>query len=324
MKKRMNDKELSQFYHDLGLFAKSGLTLERGLDAIKKGKKGFIFLMMDGIQHFIARGKTLWESMAQYPRFFDEFQVMVIKAAEDSGDLVKTCKGLSRYFDTRHKEKKRLLAGLAYPVILLHGVIMLPPLKYLVVESLNKSYWSVVLPPLLIAYGVIGLIYFSWRHFFRTGGLRQKIDYILVKLPVIGKLVQGMSLARVMRSLASLHNAGVEPVRAAQQAALTAGNAAITWRLSGALTVLERGGTFADYFSFSGVLPSMHVGVVAVGEETGTLPESLERMVLQMEEENRRRLTTTIKTLSYLIYFIAAAIVAIIVISFYGEYFKLI
>jgi hypothetical protein len=43
-----------------------------------------------------------------------------------------------------------------------------------------------------------------------------------------------------------------------------------------------------------------------------------------MEEENRQRLTTTIKTLSYVIYFIAAAIVAIIVISFYGSYFKLI
>lgn len=324
MKKRMNNKELSQFYHDLGLFAKSGLTLERGLDTMKKGKKGFVFLMMDGIQHLIAGGKALWEGMSKYPEFFDEFQVMVIKAAEESGELVKTCNGLSRYFDTRHKEKKRLLVGLIYPVILLHGVIMLPPLKYLVVESLNKSYWSIVLPPLLIAYGVVGLIYFSWRHFFRSGRLRQKVDEILLKLPVFGKLARGISLARVMRSLASLHNAGVESVRAARQAALTAGNAAITWQLSGALPVLERGGTFADYFTFSGVLPAIQVGVVAVGEETGTLPESLERMVLQMEEDNRRRLTTTIKTLSYVIYFIAAAIVAFTVISFYGSYFKLI
>jgi type II secretory pathway component PulF len=324
MKRRMNNKELSQFYHDLGLFAKSGLTLERGLDTMKKGKKGFVFLMMDGIQHFIAGGKALWEGMSQYPEFFDEFQVMVIKAAEESGELVKTCIGLSRYFDTRHKEKKRLVAGLIYPLVLLHGAIMLPPLKYLVVESLKKSYWSIVLPPLLIAYGIVGLIYFSWRHFFRTGRTRKKIDHIVLKMPVIGKLAEGMSLARVMRALASLHNAGVESVRAASQAALTAGNAAITWRLSGALPVLERGGTFADYFTFSGVLPAVQVGVVAVGEETGTLQESLERMVLQMEEDNRRRLTTTIKTLSYVIYFIAAAIVAFTVISFYGSYFKLI
>lgn len=319
----MNNKELSHFYHDLALFAKSGLTLERGLDTMKKGKKGFIFLMMDGIQHHVARGKAFWEGMSQYPEFFDEFQVMVIKAAEDSGEMVKTCKGLSRYFDRRHKEKKRLLAGLVYPVILLHGVVMLPPLKYLVVESLEQSYWSIILPPLLIAYGLVGLIYFSWRNLFRFGKFRQKIDEILIKLPVLGKLAEGISLARVMRSLASLHNAGVEPVRAARQAALTAGNAAITWRLSGALTVLERGGTFADYFAFAGVLPSIQVGVVAVGEETGTLPESLERMVIQMEEDNQRRLTNTVKTFSYVIYFIAAAIVALTIISFYAGYFKI-
>ena len=112
MKKRMNQKELSRFYHDMALFAQSGLTLERGLDTMKKGKKGFIFLMMDGVQHHIAKGGTLWEGMSQYPTFFDGFQVNIINAAEESGQLVNTCKTLSRYFDVRHKEKRRLLASL--------------------------------------------------------------------------------------------------------------------------------------------------------------------------------------------------------------------
>jgi type II secretory pathway component PulF len=70
-------------------------------------------------------------------------------------------------------------------------------------------------------------------------------------------------------------------------------------------------------------LPAIQVGVVAVGEETGTLPESLEQMVKQMEEDKRQRITTTIKTLNYAIYFIVAAIVAITVISFYSGYFQL-
>jgi general secretion pathway protein F len=324
MKKRMNHKERSQFYHDLALFARSGLTLERGLGTLKKGKKGFTFLMMDGIQDHIARGGSLWEGMSHYPTFFDPFQVMLIKAAEESGELTKICQGLSRYFDVRHKEKRRLLSSLIYPVVLLHGVIMLPPLKYLVVASLDKSYWSIVLPPLLIAYGVLGLMAFSWQRFFRTGKPREKVDELLVKLPMLGKLARGISLVRVMRSLASLHNAGVEAVGAARQAALTAGNTAITLRLSAALPVLEQGGTFADYFTFAGVLTSSQLGIVTVAEQSGALAESLERLVLQMEEDNHQRLTTTIKTIVYLVYFIAAAIVAITVISFYSGYFKLV
>jgi type II secretory pathway component PulF len=324
MKKRMNHKERSQFYHDLALFARSGLTLERGLDTLKKGKKGFAFLMMDGIQEHIARGGSLWEGMSHYPTFFDEFQVMLIKAAETSGELARTCQGLSRYFEVRHKEKRRLLANLIYPVVLLHGVIMLPPLKYLVVESLDKSYWAIVLPPLLIAYGILGLIVFAWQRFFRAGRLREKVDEFLLKLPMIGNLVRGISLVRVIRSLTSLHNAGVEVVSTARQAALTAGNRAISLRLSAALPVLEQGGSYTDYFTFAGVLTSSQLGVVAVGEQSGALAESLERMVMQMEEDNHQRLTTIIKTAIYVVYFIAAAMVALTVISFYSGYFNVI
>jgi len=322
MKKRMNQKELSQFYHDLALFAQSGLSLERGLNTLKKGKKGFVFLMMDGLQHHIAQGGTLWEGMSGYPTFFNEFQVMLIKAAEASGQLPKTCKALSRYFETRYKEKRRLLGSVIYPVLLLHGVIMLPNLKYLVVSTLDKSYWEVILPPLLIGYGLLALVYVAWKTFFQTGPGRAAFDEILLKLPGFGKLARGMSMARVFRSLSSLHNAGVEPVRTARQASLTAGNAAVTLRLSSALPVLEQGGTFADYFSFAGVLTSNQLSAITVGEETGTLAESLERMTIQLEEDNKQRLSTAIKTIAYAVYFIAAAIVALTVISFYGNYFK--
>ncbi len=149
------------------------------------------------------------------------------------------------------------------------------------------------------------------------------MDEVLLKLPGIGKLVQGLSLARVLRAFTGLHNAGVEPVRTAQQAALTAGNAAISLGLSSALPVLEQGGTFVDYFTIAGVLTSDQLGVISVGEESGALVESLEKMIIRMEEDNQQRFTTLIKTAGYVIYFIAAAIVAITVISFYSGYFKI-
>jgi type II secretory pathway component PulF len=324
MKKQMNNKELSQFYYDLSVIANSGLTVEQGLITMKHGKKGTTLWMIDGMQYHISRGGTLWEGMAQYPKFFDDFQVMIIKGAEVSGTLPETCKGLSRYFEMRHKEKKRLLAGLIYPVILLHAAVLLPPLKYLVVDNLEQSYWSKVLPSLLIAYGIVGILYFTWKKFCRTGKRRERIDEIILKLPLIGKLARGTALVRVLRTLANLNNAGIEPVRAARTAAQTAGNAAVTRDLSGALPVLEHGGTFADFFSFSGVLPSSQLGVVSVGEQTGTLVESLERMVVQMEETNSQRLTSTIKTLGYAAYLIAAVVVALTVISFYSSYFRLV
>ncbi|NIM16863.1 MAG: hypothetical protein GTO45_33170 [Candidatus Aminicenantes bacterium] len=322
MRNRMNNKALARFYNDLAIFVNSGLTIDRGLATLKQSRRGAVLWMMDGLQFHISQGGTLWEGMSHFPKFFDEFQVMIIKAAEESGQLVETCKGLSNYYTMRHKEKRRLLASLIYPVVLLHAVVLLPPLKYLVVSKLEQSYWSIVLPPLLIAYGMIGLGYFCWNTFCRSGRLREIIDEVLIRLPVIGKLVRGMALARVLRALANLNNAGIEPVKAAGEAIQTAGNAAIAWRLNGALHILERGGTFADFFSFAGVLPSLQLGMVAVGEETGTMVESLERMAILMEEQNRHRLTTTVKTIGILAYLIAAVVVAMTILRFYAGYFS--
>jgi general secretion pathway protein F len=236
--------------------------------------------------------------------------------------MEETCRGLARYYERRHKEKQRLVAGLIYPVVLLHGAILLPNLKYLVVSGQSKSYWQVVLPPLLIAYGLIGLGYILWNTVFRTGRPREILDETILKLPLLGKLVRGLSLGRVLRSLANLNNAGIESVKAARLAIDTAGNTAIAWRLSGALPILERGGTFKDFFSFAGVLPTLQLGMIAVGEETGTMVDSLERTVEQMEEDNSQRLTRTVKTVGILAYILAAAIAALAILKFYSGYFS--
>ena len=100
-------------------------------------------------------------------------------------------------------------------------------------------------------------------------------------------------------------------------------NRAVAWKLNGALAVLEHGGTFTDYFAFAELLPPTELGIVAVAEETGTLTESLNRLVVRMEEEAETRLKNSVKSLGYMIYLAAAAIVSYTVISFYSGYFNI-
>lgn len=317
----MNFKELAQFYSDIAYLWKSGLPPSQGFETIKQGKKGAHFRMVDTIQHQVTRGETLAGAMAGFPGFFDDFQVTLIRGAEDSGKMVETCFGLARYFEMLHREKRRLIASLIYPVALLHAVILLPNLKYLVVPGLNKSYGGAVLPPLLIAYGLLGIGCIFWKKFCRGGWLREMFDSFFLHLPVIGKLLRGFSLARVFRTLGNLLNAGIESIQAARKSALTAGNRAIARELAGALPVLENGGDFTGYFRFSGMLSSDQLGMVAVGEEGGALVESLEQMVRHLDEENNRHFTAAIKTFGYLTYFIAMAVVAFTVISFYASHY---
>lgn len=319
----MNFKELAQFYDDIALLWRSGIPPSQGFETMTQGKKEPHLWMVDGLRHFVTRGDTLADAMTRFPEFFDDFQVLIIRGAEESGKIVETCEGLARYYEMRHREKKRLIGSLIYPLVLLHAVVLLPHLKYLVAPGLGKSYWEVVLPPLLIAYGILGTGYIFWKKFCRSGRMREIIDSFFLSLPVIGKLLRGFSLSRMLRTLTNLLNAGIESVQAARKAAFTAGNRAIARRLAGALHVLERGGTFTGYFTYSGVLNSSQLGVVAVGEESGALVESLEQMVKHLDEDNSRRFTTTIKTFGYLAYFVAAAIVTLTIISFYASHFSI-
>ncbi len=317
----MNQKQLSQFYSNLAALLNSGLTLERGLDTMKQGKKSSLLWMMDGLQHHIGRGGTLWEGMRQYPKFFDDFQVMIIKGAEESGTLVETFRKLAHYYETRYQARQRFLVSLIYPILLLHAVVVLPPLKYLVLENLNRSYASVVLPPLLIAYGIVGLGYLFWRKWGRSGPLREMADEVVLCLLVIGKLVRDISLARAFWSLSAMLTAGTEAVAAAQNAAAAAGNSVVKRQLSGALYVLEGGRTFKEYFAVTAILNTDQLAIVTVGEESGALPEALERMALQMEETNTHRFSMLMKGGGVLVYLIVAAIAAFTVISFYTNHF---
>jgi type II secretory pathway component PulF len=217
---------------------------------------------------------------------------------------------------------KRFLMGLIYPVFLLHAVILLPPLKYLVVENLEKSYASVVMPPLAVGYFIAAVMFFSWMKLFKSGPLRRMVDEAILCIPFIGSLVRDMSLARVFWSLSAMLTAGLEAVSAAQNAASAAGNSVVSRQLEGAIYVLEGGRGFKEFFAVSNMLNSDQLTTVGIGEDSGSLAESLSRMVRLLEESTTHRFHILMKVGVLVVYFIAAVIIALTVISFYKGYFS--
>lgn len=318
----MNGRNLSRFYNHLATLLNSGLSLEKGLGLMKEKKKGPLFRMLDGIEDHIRKGGAFWEGMSHHPRFFDDFQVKIVRSAEESGMMVETTRKLADYYESRYRAVKRFLVSLIYPVLLLHAVILLPPLKYLVLESLEKSYASVVVPPLAAGYLIVGLAIISWQKLFRTGPLRRMADEVILCIPIIGGLVRDMSLARVFWSLSAMLTAGIEAVSAAQYAASAAGNSVVSRQLEGALYVLEGGRGFREYFAVSNMLNSDQLTTVGIGEDSGTLAESLSQMVRLMEESTTHRFHMVLKVGGLVVYFIAAAVIALTVISFYKGYFS--
>lgn len=323
MSKRMNYKQLGRFYHSLGVLLNSGLTIDRALDDLKSDKKGPLLWMLDGLQHHVGRGGTLWEGMKQYRKYFDDFQVSIIRGAEESGTLVEILWKLNSYYERRNRDHRRFIFGMIYPLFLLHLAVLLPPLKYLLLESLDRSYWGVVLPPLAISYGVVLSVTWLWKRIRRNENIRAKIDSQLIYLPVIGRLIRDMALARVFWCLAMQLSAGIDAYTSAKNAAAAAGNAFLERQLTFSLYILESGRSFKDYFSVTCLLDNTQMSIISIGEQAGQIPDSLVKLVHQMELTNSERLQRLIKVSIFFAYFAAAAIIAMTVISFYATHYSI-
>ncbi len=317
----MNFIQLSRFYYSLATTTEAGVPIDRALATLKRGKKGPMLWMIDIMEHMVARGETLYKAMSDYPKCFDEFQLMIVKGAEASGMLPKTFKKLAEYYEIRHTEKNRFIAGMIYPLLLLHAVVLLPPIKYLFISTV-WAYLGAVLPVLGTAYGVTGLTVFIWKRFGNDSEFRRKADRLLIHLPAVGKLLEDVAIARVLWTLATQLDAGIEAVTAARNAAATAGNLHIRHRLEEPIFMLENGLSFEDYFGVTGVLEIDYFSMVSVAEKSGQLPDSLEKLVRMMNERSSQRFKNLIKFSGIAAYFIAAAILVFTVVTFYISYYS--
>lgn len=298
--------------------------MARSLELQRQGKTIAVARMLERLQHKIDRGGSLWESMSGFPGYFDDFQVMFIRAAEENGTLVDSCQNLSRYYKMRRQENRRLLVGLLYPVFLIHAVILLPSIKYLILPQLGVNYWQLVLPRLLICYGAAVVPYFLWTRFCGTGRCRERADKIKLSIPGLRNLVMGLASSRIFWVLGHMLNSGTDAVTAMRGAARASGNSEVIRRMSHQLHVLEKGGSFTDYFTACRLFNMEQVSTVMVAEESGTLVESLLLGVQRLEAQNAGRFRTLIKVLIYGAYILVAVYIAYFVISFYMGHFGLI
>jgi type II secretory pathway component PulF len=318
----MNYKERSRFYFDLAVMLKSGVPISRALDLARQKMKPRNQDIIDRVRHLVHQGSSFWEAMSQFPSSFDAFQVNFIRAAETSGTLVESCQKLARYFEMRRKEKRRMLVGLIYPAFLIHAVILLPPIKYLFFSKLGVNYWGLVMPRLLMVYAAVGIPVLLWQRLESGHGARKKLDRFKLSLPVVGKLVKNFAVARVLWILSNMLESGIDAVTAVRSAADGAGNAVITKRMLSEIHLVESGRSLTEFFTATNLLDPDPLSMIAIGEESGSIPLTLMQSVMRLEESNTSRFRTLLKILVFGVYLTAALIIAITIVTFYAGMFN--
>lgn len=268
---------LAQAYYDLATMLDAGMPILRSLDIVIEGRKGHLKQVFRRVRETISKGSSLSEALDQHPRIFPEMDRMLIGAAETAGSLSHSFTMLSTWHEFVHRMIMRILAGLAYPLLILHmgAFIAAVPAAVLKGFTTRGFGWS-VLHPLLFLYIPAAIILTAIFCQKRLPSLRWLLDYLALWIPLFGQAVYHMSICRYAKAFGMLYGAGVPITEAVDRATRVTGNVVVARLFEGAKDTVRAGGTAWE--GFSPRLPLEYRQLWQIGEESGELDKTVAKV----------------------------------------------
>lgn len=329
-----NSTGLSVWTRQLAGLVGAGLPLERALTAL--ADEADSPAQRDLVAHLRAEvnaGSPFARALASTPREFDDVYRAVVAAGEQSGALGAVLERLADDLEERQALRAKLLGAALYPAIvsLIAFVIVIFLVTYVVpqvagVFTSNKR----ALPWLTTA--MLGLSAFvrqwGWLlalaavaagaalgYALRNDGFRQRFDAGMLNVPLIGRVARGYNAARFAGTLAMLANAGVPILKALQAAAETLANRALRADALDALVQVREGAPLASALAGKKRFPGLLAMFARLGEQTGQLPQMLDRAARQLNGEVQRRAMALATILEPLLIVVMGLVVMLIVLA---------
>ena len=336
-------KSLAVFTRQFSVMIDAGLPLVQCLEILgtQQDNKTFAKILQQ-TRMDVEGGASLADAMRKHPKAFDELYVNMIAAGEAGGILDTILKRLATYIEKAVKLKGQVKGAMVYPIAVISiAAIVIAVIMWKVIPTFASMFeglgaqlplptriviaisnWFVRLLPFI----VIGLILFVifFKRYYATHGGRRVIDRMVLKLPILGVLMQKIAVARFCRTLATLVSSGVPILDGLEITARTSGNAIIEDAIMAVRKAVEGGMTIAQPLKDSGVFPPMVVQMIGVGEQTGALDAMLSKIADFYEEEVDQAVANLLTLMEPVMILFLGTTVGGIVIAMYLPLFDLI
>ncbi len=312
----------------------SGLPLERALTALADdSEQPRQRELLAHLKSEVNAGSSFARALATAPREFDEIYRAVVAAGEQSGALGGVLERLADDLEERQALRSKVLGAMLYPAIvsLVALIIVIVLVTFVVPQIANVfSTGKRALPFLTVAMLALSSFVRSWGWavaLLVTGGItalvlarrneafRERSDAALLNLPLLGRLARGYNAARFGGTLAMLAGAGVPILKALQAAAETLGNRAMRADALDALVQVREGAPLASALAGKKRFPGLLAMFARLGEQTGQLPQMLQRASKQMSAEVQRRAMSAATILEPLLIVGMGGVVVVIMLA---------
>lgn len=326
--------ELTVWTRQLAGLVSSGLPLERALTSLaEEAEHARQRELVAQLRAEVNAGSPFARALATAPREFDDVYRAVVTAGEQSGALGAVLERLADDLEERQALKAKLISAMLYPaVVSLIAIVIVVFLVTYVVPQVASVFSSSkrALPWLTVAMlGVSGFVRnWGWLVLvvlaagagtlmlaLRNAAFREQFDAGWLRMPLIGRLARGYNATRFSGTLAMLAGAGVPILKALQAAAETLSNSAMRADALEALVQVREGAPLASALARKQRFPGLIAMFARLGEQTGRLPEMLERAAQQIGAEVQRRALASATILEPLLIVAMGVVVMLIVLA---------
>jgi type IV pilus assembly protein PilC len=338
-------KQLVGFTRQLSTLQDAGLPILRSLQILEQQQRpGLLKAIVGGVGDEVEGGGTLSDAMAKYPKAFDKLYVNMINAGEVGGVLDIILNRLADFMEKAAKLQKKILGAMIYPTVVISIAIGVVSMIMIVVIpkfiSIFKDFHTDL--PAITQYLIDFSQWFGpgygWAYLVcspilfimlnklirMSEGGQYVMDWIKLKIPIMGGIVGKSSIARFTRTLGTLISAGVPILDALNITKETCGNAVYARALIKVHDAIREGESMADPLRATKVCDAIVVNMIDVGEETGDLDKMLIKVADNYDNDVDVLVGSLISVLEPVMVVVLGVIVGTIVVALFAPMVALI
>ena len=339
---KVSVKDKAIFSRQFAALVDAGVAIVRGLTVLSeqcsnpKLKAALVEICGD-----VQTGINLSDSMRKHPECFDGLYVSMVQAGEIGGVLDEVLNRLAKLLEDMARLQNQIKSAMSYPVVvgflataIFVGLTVflipifadifvslgaeLPPLTLFLMtcSKVLRSYWS------LLVIGILFVLSFLYKQYYKTPVGRLQIDSIALKLPLFGDLIQKSAIARFSRTFGSLTRSGVPILTCLEIVRDTSGNQVIANAIDAAREEVQQGGMISVALLTENVFPAMAIQMMSIGEETGQLDAMLMKVADFYEDEVEQAVKSLTSILEPVMIVVVGGMVGIILLAMYLPMFK--
>ena len=334
--------DMVEFSRQLATLVRAGITIVEALSAVQMQTENPVLAdTLNEVRIDVLAGSSLTGALKQHPKVFSDLFISLVEAGEAGGVLDQTLEIAADQFDKEAVLKQQVKAAMTYPKLVIAAVVLvvafmltfivpafgkvyqgfnkeLPAITQMLIvmsNAVTKWWWVILLAAIAFVIG--------FKRYRETPEGRKVIDTLVLKLPVFGKVMRKIAIARFTQTWTGATKGGIPILKALAVSANTAGNVVIRDAVMKVAVSVQDGSPLGPPLDETGQFPPLVTRMIASGEKSGNLDLMLAEVTKFYQRDVDYAVTKMTKILEPAMTVIVGAVVLFVLLALYMPVFML-